>query len=42
MKVMMERGKPVSGRCGHLDPHIKVTPHNGGKGANAPAGWGAE
>jgi hypothetical protein len=29
---MMERGKPVSGRCAHLYP-VMVTPHRGGKRA---------
>ena len=39
--MMMERGKPVSGRCAHLYP-IMVTPHKGDKGANVPAAWAAE
>ena len=39
--MMMERGKPVCGRCAHLYP-ITVTPDKEGKGANVPAAWTAE
>jgi hypothetical protein len=41
--MMMERGKPVSGRCAHLYP-ITATPTMGhsGQGVNVPAAWSAE
>jgi hypothetical protein len=39
--MMMEGGKPVSGRCTHLCL-ITVTPHQGSKGANVSAAWAAQ
>jgi hypothetical protein len=33
--MMMERGKPVSGRCAHLYP-VTVTPTKGARGQTCP------